>query len=76
MPAPSPVFDLAPARAPVEQVDEQLQRLADDAVGLLTLDVDDEADPAGVVLVPRIVEPLRRHRLVTGKRWRVLHSFL
>ena len=57
---------LAAARPAVEQVDEQLQRLADDAVALLTLDVDDEADAAGVVLVPRIVEPLRRDRLVAG----------
>ena len=41
---------LAPAGTAVEQVDEQLQRLADDAVAFLALDVDDEADSAGVVL--------------------------
>ena len=66
---------LAAARPAVEQIHEQLQRLLDDAVTLLALDVDDKADPAGVVLVPRIVEPLRRDRLVAG-RWRMLHSFL
>ena len=59
----------------MEQIYKQLQRLLDDAVALLALDVDDEADPAGVVLMPWIVEPLRRDRLVAG-RWRVLHSFL
>ena len=68
--------DLASARAAMQQVDEQLQRLADDAVGLLALDVNDEADAAGVVLVPRIVQPLGRDRLVTGMRGRMLHSFL
>ena len=67
---------LASAGAAVQQVDEQLQGLADDAVGLLALDVNDEADAAGVVLVPRIVQPLGRDRLVTGMRWRRLHSFL
>ena len=50
----------------MQQIDQQLQRLADDAVRLLALDVDDEADAAGVVLVPRIVEALGGHRLVTG----------
>ena len=67
---------LATAGAAMQQVDEQLQRLADDAVALLALDVDDKADAAGIVLVPRVVESLRGHRLVTGRRWRLLHSFL
>src|SRR2546428_2783307 len=49
---------LAAARAPVEQVDEDLQRLADDRVRLLARDVDDEAAAAGVVLVARGAEAL------------------
>ncbi len=66
----------ASARAAMQQVHEQLQCLTDDAVGLLALDVNDKANAAGVVLVPRIVQPLGRDRLVTGRRWRRLHSFL
>ena len=40
------------------QVLEHLDRLLQDQVGLPTLDIDDETDPAGVVLEPWIVEPL------------------
>ena len=47
---------LAAARAAVQQVDEDLQPLLDDAVRAAALDVDDEADAAGVVLVARIVQ--------------------
>ena len=35
---------------------EHLQRLRHDRVRLAALDVDDEADAAGVVFVPRIVQ--------------------
>src|SRR5262249_53463027 len=49
---------LAPAGAAVKEVDEDLQRLAHDGVRLSPLDVDDETDAAGVVLVARIVETL------------------
>ena len=48
--------DLAPARAAVLEVLEHLERLADDVVRRAALDVDDEADAAGVVLVRRIVQ--------------------
>ncbi len=67
---------LASTRAPVEQVDEQLQRLADDGVRPLALDVNDEADSAGVVLVLRVVQPLRGRRLETGVWQRLVHMFL
>ena len=43
---------LAAARAAVPQVHQHLQRLLHDRVGTAPLDVDDEADAAGVVLVP------------------------
>ena len=40
----------------MQQVDQDLQRLLHDRVRLAALDVDDEADAAGVVLVLGIVE--------------------
>src|SRR5262249_7040771 len=47
---------LAATRAAMQQVEQHLQPLLDDAVRLAPLDIDDEADAAGVVLVGRIVE--------------------
>src|SRR6185503_17989767 len=47
---------LAAAGPAVEQVDQDPQALLDDAVRAPSLDVDDEADAARVVLVARIVE--------------------
>ena len=52
---------LAAAGAPVEQVDEDLQRLLDDRVRGASLDVHDEADAAGVVLVGGVVQALLHH---------------
>ena len=49
---------LAAGRAAVVEVLEDLDRLLQDPVGLAALDVDDEADAAGVVLEPRVVKPL------------------
>ena len=40
------------------QVQQHLYGLPDQAVGSATLEVYDEADPTGVVLLRRIVEPL------------------
>jgi len=60
----------------VQQVDEQLQRLADNAVAALAFDVADEPDTAGIMLVARIVETLGRGRLVPGRGLRVVHRFL
>ena len=56
-------FRIAAAGAAMRQVDEDLQSLGDDVVRLLALDVDDEADTAGVVLVLRIVETLLRREV-------------
>ena len=53
---------LAAARAAVPQVHQHLQRLLHDRVGTPSLDVHDEADAAGVVLVPGIVEAGRAGR--------------
>ena len=49
---------LAAAGAAVLQVEQDLERLADDVVRLAVLQVDDEADAAGIVLVARIVQTL------------------
>jgi hypothetical protein len=49
---------LAAARAPMEEVLENREGLADDLVGLAPLDVHDEPDAAGLVLVGGIVKAL------------------
>jgi hypothetical protein len=46
----------------VGEVLEDQQALLDDLVALLPLDVRDEADAAGVVLIGRVVEALRTWR--------------
>ncbi len=45
-------------RAAVIEVDEDLQPAADDVVRLSALDIDDKADPARIMLVPRVVKTL------------------
>ncbi len=49
-------------RAPMREIFEDRQRVADDGVILATLDVRDEPETAGVVLIGRIVEPLPDRR--------------
>ena len=60
---PVPRVRLAAAGAAVQQVDQQLQPLLDDSVRTPTLDIHDEADATGVLLVRRVVEALRAGRL-------------
>ena len=60
------------AGAAVFEVDQQVERVADDRVRALALDVGDEADAAGVVLVSRSVQPrfgatLRRPPVLWGQ---------
>ena len=50
--------DLAAAGAAVVEVLQDLDGLLEDLVRLASLDVDDEADAAGVVLELRVVESL------------------
>ena len=70
MPAPSPVLASQPQAPRCSQVDEHLEGLPDDRVRAAALDVDDEADAAGVVLVARVVE-------ASGGRWQsVWHKHL
>ena len=52
-------FRIAAAGATVQQVQQDLNALEDDVVGLLALDVDHKPDPAGVALERRIVQALR-----------------
>ncbi len=67
-------FGIATAGATMGKVDQDLDALAHDLVSAHALDAGDEADAAGIVLVARIVESLRRRQ--TGWRWSVhLHFF-
>ena len=50
------------------EVLEDLQPVLDDAVGLAVVQVDDEADAAGVALVQRVVEAAARSRRRAGER--------
>src|SRR6058998_294056 len=63
-----PRVDFAAAGPAVQQVLQHGERLADDRMRLSALDVHHEADPAGIVLVGRIVETLRG-----GQAWRHRH---
>jgi hypothetical protein len=63
--------DLAAAGAAVTEVDQHLQRLLHDGVRLPPLDVDHEADTAGVVLVLGVVQPLLIvHGVSSGRLFR------
>ena len=66
--------DLAAAGAAVVEVLQDLDGLLEDAVRLAALDVDHEAEPAGVVLEARIVESLPGGALGTGSMGRA-HRF-
>ena len=59
MPAPSPVFFSQPQAPRCSRLFRICQRLTNDVVRFATLEIDDEADAAGVVLVARIVQALR-----------------
>ena len=58
MPAPSPISGSAPGGTAVLEVLEDAQSALDDVVRLAVLQVGDEADAAGVVLVRGIVKTL------------------
>ena len=53
-------FRIAAAGTAVGQVDQYLNALEDDVVALLTANAGDKADPASVMLVSRVVQPLGR----------------
>ena len=48
---------IGPHRAAVAQISQDFQTLADGLVAFAVLDIDDETDTAGIVLVARVVEP-------------------
>jgi hypothetical protein len=56
-------------RAAVVQVLQDLQRMGDDGVALLALDVRHEADAAGVVLMRRVVQA-GVLQVLSAPRWR------
>ena len=64
---------LAAAGAAVQQIDQQLQSALDDRMRAPPLDVGDEADAAGVMLVPRVVEAVSGGRAAGHAvgNWRV-----
>jgi hypothetical protein len=51
---------IAAAGAPVRQVDENLDAFEDDVVRPLALEIRNEANSAGIVLVARVVKALRQ----------------
>ncbi len=57
-PAPSPVSGIAAASAAMRQIDQNLNALDDDVVRFVTVDVGNEADAAGIVLIAGVVETL------------------
>ena len=69
MPAPSPVLTSQPQAPRCSRLMSTCSALRDDAVRLAALDVDDEADAAGVVLVGGVVQAGSGGRLaaVLGK---------
>ena len=48
----------AAARAAMVQIYQHRQRLLHEGMRALPLDIDDKADAAGVMLIPRVVETL------------------
>ena len=57
-----PGVRLATTRAPMVEIDQNLERVRDDVMRLAPLHVDHEADAARVVLELRIVKALFRGR--------------
>src|SRR5688572_32539136 len=63
---------LAAAGPAVLEVDEHLQRLLDDVVRALPLDVHDEPDAAGVALMARVVQTRLRCQILRATARRAL----
>ncbi len=61
MPAPSPVSGVGSGRAAVLEPLERLERAVDHLVRRGGVESRDEGDAARVVLVRRVIEPLRLH---------------
>ncbi len=56
------------------EIDQEVERVADDRMRSLALEVGDEADAAGVVLVSRSIKPLVTRRLLRVSPCRSLPS--
>ena len=65
-------FRIAAACSAVRQVDQKLYALDDDLVGLLTLDIGDEADATRIAFVGGVIETLRRGQAIWDNR--VVHE--
>jgi hypothetical protein len=66
---------LAPAGAAVIEIAQHLQGLLDDLVGGASLDMDDEADAAGVMLETRVIEALPGRQAV-GIQAAIVHHLV
>jgi len=69
-------FGIASARPPVRQVEQHLDSLAYDIVTFVAANVGYESNPAGVVLLRRMVQTLGRRRAIrffqTRRHWYLL----
>ena len=57
-------FRVAATSAAMRQIEQNLNALADDVVTFMAADAGHEPDSAGVVLVRRMVETLRRRQTI------------
>jgi hypothetical protein len=51
------------------EIDQDLQALANNVVTLLAADARDQTHATGIVLIPRVIEPLRCGNAVMAIRW-------
>jgi len=65
---------LAPAGSTMTQIHQHGERLPHDVVRLVALHVDDEADSAGIMFEPRIVQSLLTRPAVRYKAASVAHQ--
>ena len=54
-----PGLRIAPARAAMREIDQDLDALQDDVVRFPSLNIGDKADTAAIVLMLRTIQPLR-----------------
>ena len=62
-------FRIAAGRAAMGEIDQDLQALANNVVTLLAADARDQTHATGIVLIPRVIEPLRCGNAVMAIRW-------
>jgi hypothetical protein len=58
----------------MRKVNEHLETLANNLVALFAANACDQAHAAGIMLIPRVIETLRRGNVELGIRW--MHGVL